>query len=88
MEIKMKIGVMQDTEVLVCFTLDDERDIEWDTLKVYLHDHPEIDITDLMNDEWTTEISEEIYAQADKLVQEEIDDARIEAYITNQMYKE
>ena len=45
----MKIGVMQDTEVLVCFTLDDERDIEWDTLKVYLHDHPEIDITDLMN---------------------------------------
>lgn len=88
MQIKMKIGVMQDTEVLVCFTLDDERDIEWDTLKVYLHDHPEIDITDLMNDEWTTEISEEIYAQADKLVREEIDDARIEAYITNQMYKE
>ncbi len=88
MQVKMKIGVMQDTEVLVCFTLDDERDIEWDTLKVYLHDHPEIDITDLMNDEWTTEISEEIYAQADKLVQEEIDDARIEAYITNQMYKE
>lgn len=87
MKLKMKIGQV-GTQVVVDFRLDDERDIVWDELKVTLYEHPEVDVTDLMNDEWTLEISEEIYAQADKLVQEDKDDARIEAYVTNQMFKE
>lgn len=88
MQLRMKIGMMQDTEVVVDFRLDDEGDIVWDELKVHLYDHPEVNVTDLMNDEWTLEISEEIYAKADKLVQEHIDDAIIESHITDQLFKE
>lgn len=87
MQIVTKIGI-KGTEVIVQFTLDEERDIDWETLRVYLYDHPKVDITDLINDEWSLEISENIYANVDQLVQEAIDDARIEAYITNQMFKE
>jgi hypothetical protein len=87
MQLVTKIG-NTGTKVMVQFTLTDERDIDWETLKVYLYDHPEVDITDLIGDEWSLEISEEIYANADKLVQEANDDAKIEAYITNQMFKE
>lgn len=76
------------TKVMVEFTLDEERDIDWDELKVYLYEHPDVDITDLIGDEWSLEISEEIYANADKLVQEEQDDAIIEAHITNNLFKE
>jgi hypothetical protein len=53
-----------------------------------LYDHPEVDITDLIGDEWSLEISEDIYANADRLVQESNDDAEVESYITNQMFKE
>lgn len=87
MQLVTKIG-NTGTKVVVEFTLTDERDIDWETLKVHLHDHPEVDITDLIGDEWSLEISEDIYANADKLVQEANDDAKIEAYITNQMFKE
>jgi hypothetical protein len=87
MQLNTKIG-NTGTEVVVDFTLDDECDIVWDTLKVYLADHPEIDITDLIGDGWAMEIEEAIYENADKLVQEENDDAEIESYITNQMFKE
>ncbi len=87
MQINTTIGNI-GTKVMVQFTLTEDRDIDWDQLKVYLYDHPEVDITDLINDEWSLEISETIYANADKLVQEAVDDARIEAYITNQMFKE
>jgi uncharacterized metal-binding protein YceD (DUF177 family) len=87
MQINTTIG-NTGTKVMVEFTLDDEFDIEWDQLKVHLYDHPEVDVTDLINDEWSLEISEAIYASADKLVQEAIDDAKIEAYVTNQMFKE
>jgi uncharacterized metal-binding protein YceD (DUF177 family) len=76
------------TKVKVEFTLDEERDIDWDELKVYLYEHPDVDITDLIGDEWSLEISEEIYANADKLVQEEQDDAIIETHITNNIFKE
>jgi len=76
------------TKVMVEFTLDEERDINWDELKVYLYEHPDVDITDLIGDEWSLEISEEIYANADKLVQEEQDDAEVEVYVTKQMFKE
>jgi hypothetical protein len=87
MQIVTKIG-NTGTKVVVDFTLDDERDIDWETLKVSLYDHPEVDVTDLIGDEWSLEISEEIYANADQLVQEANDDAEIESYITNQMFKE
>jgi hypothetical protein len=76
------------TKVTVEFTLDEERDIDWDELKVYLYEHPEVDITDLIGNEWSVEISEEIYANADKLVQEEQNDAIIEVHITNNLFKE
>lgn len=87
MQLVTKIG-NTGTKVVVQFTLTEDRDIDWDQLKVYLYDHPEVDITDLIGDEWSLEISEEIYGNADKLMQEAIDDARIEVYITNQMFKE
>jgi hypothetical protein len=76
------------TKVTVEFTLDEECDIDWDELKVYLYEHPDVDITDLIGNEWSVEISEEIYANADKLVQEEQNDAIIEARITNNLFKE
>ena len=58
------------------------------TLRVYLSEHPDVDITDLINNEWELKISEAIYENIDTIVQEENDDAAIEAYITNQMFKE
>lgn len=87
MQIQTKIGNI-GTKVVVDFTLYDECDIDWETLKVYLYDYPEVDITDLIGDEWSLEISEDIYANADRLVQEANDDVEVEAYITNQMFKE
>ena len=87
MQLQTKIG-NTGTKVVVEFTLTDERDIDWEALKVTLYDHPEVDITDLIGDEWSLEISETIYASADKLVQEANDDAEIEVYVTNQMFKE
>jgi cytochrome oxidase Cu insertion factor (SCO1/SenC/PrrC family) len=87
MQLITKIG-NTGTKVQVQFTLDEERDINWDELKVYLYEHPDVDITDLIGDEWSLEISEEIYANADKLVQEEQDDAIIEAHITDSLFKE
>jgi hypothetical protein len=53
-----------------------------------LYEHPEVDITDLISNEWSTEIEDAIYSVADQLLQEAIDDAKVEAYITNQMFKE
>jgi hypothetical protein len=76
------------TKVTVEFTLDEERDINWDELNVYLYEHPDIDVTDLIGNEWSVEISEAIYENADKLVQEAKDDAIIEAHITNNLFKE
>jgi uncharacterized metal-binding protein YceD (DUF177 family) len=87
LQLQTKIG-NTGTKVVVQFTLTDERDIDWETLKVHLYDHPEVDITDLIGDEWSLEISEDIYANADRLVQEANDDAEVESYITNQMFKE
>ncbi len=87
MQINTTIGNI-GTKVMVEFTLTEDRDIDWEQLKVYLYEHPEIDVTDLIGDEWSLEISETIYANADKLVQEAADDAKIEAYITNQLFKE
>lgn len=87
MQLVTKIG-NTGTKVVVDFTLDAERDIDWETLKVYLYEHPEVDITDLICNEWSTEIEDAIYSVADQLVQEAIDDAKVEAYITNQMFKE
>jgi hypothetical protein len=87
MQIQTKIGYT-GTTVVVNFTLDSDRDIDWETLKVYLYEHPEVDITDLMSNEWSTEIEDAIYSVADQLLQEAVDDAKVEAYITNQMSKE
>jgi hypothetical protein len=74
------------TKVTVEFALDEERDINWDELKVYLYEHPDVDITDLIGNEWSVEISEAIYENADKLVQEAKDDAIIDAHITNNLF--
>jgi hypothetical protein len=87
MQLVTKIGIT-GTKVVVDFTLTEDRDINWETLKVTLCADPEVDITDLIGIEWSLEISEKIYANSDKLVQEANDDAKIEAYITNQMFKE
>jgi hypothetical protein len=87
MQIVTKIG-NTGTKVVVDFMLDDECDIDWETLKVSLYDHPEVDITDLIGDEWSLEIEETIHESIDDLIQEANDDAEIESYITNQMFKE
>lgn len=87
MQLKMKIG-NTGTEVMVDFRLDADCDIVWNELKVHLCEHPEVDITDLISDEWSTEIEEAIYENLDQLMQEALDNAKIEEYISDELFKE
>ncbi len=87
MQIQTKIG-NTGTKVVVDFTLYDECDINWETLKVYLYDNPEVDITDLIGNEWSAEIEDAIYKNAEQLMQEALNDAKIEAYISDELFKE
>lgn len=87
MQIVTKIG-NTGTKVVVDFTLYDKDEINWDELTVKLYDHPEVDITDLIGDEWSTEIEEAIYENLDQMMQEALDDAKIEEYISDQLFME
>lgn len=87
MQLKMKIGNI-GTEVIVDFRLDTDGDIVWNELKVHLYEHPEVDITDLISDEWSTEIEEAIYKNLDQMMQEALDDAKIEEYVSDELFKE